>query len=119
VILAELEGAARAQTPFVLTVVAPMFLGRGVAFRLEAAALLALRQKLAARWAAWLGAQDRRPFRPHVTIQNKVAPATARALHGELAAGFRPFTVEGRGLLLWRYLGGPWREVAAVPFAAP
>lgn len=93
-----------------------MLLGRGVAFRLESPELAALRRGLAARWAAWLGAQDRQPPRPHVTVQNKVRPEAARALHAELAAGFRPFPVEGRGLLLWRYLGGPWEPVASVPF---
>ena len=94
-----------------------LFLGRGVAIRLEASELLALRGRLAAAWAPWLGAQDRQPFRPHVTIQNKVEAAAARELHAALSAGFVPFEVEARGFLLWRYLGGPWERVAEVPFA--
>jgi hypothetical protein len=93
-----------------------LFLGRGVAIRLEAPELPALRGRLAAAWAPWLGAQDRQPFRPHVTVQNKVAPAAARELHAALSSGFAPFPVEARGFLLWRYLGGPWERVAAVPF---
>jgi hypothetical protein len=45
-----------------------------------------------------------------------VAPAVARELYARLAAGFAPFAVEGRGFLLWRYLGGPWELVLEVPF---
>jgi len=29
-----------------------------------------------------------------------------------------PTFLDGRGLVLWRYLAGPWQEVAAVPFEA-
>ncbi len=93
------------------------FLGRGVAFTLRSPELARLRERLAAAWRPWLGAQDRQPFRPHVTVQNKVAPDAARALHAELSAGFAPFAAQGRGLLLWRYLGGPWEAELEAPFA--
>ena len=115
-ILAEVAAAAR-QAPLALRASGLLFLGRGVAFRLESPELSMVRGRLAAAWPPWLQAQDRQAFRPHVTIQNKVAPAVARALHAELSAGFAPFAVEGRGLLLWRYLGGPWQRLARVPFA--
>jgi hypothetical protein len=59
-------------------------------------------------WLPWLTAQDAQGFRPHVVIQNKVDPVEARALYERLAAGFRPYSIEATGLLLWRYLGGPW-----------
>jgi 2'-5' RNA ligase len=115
-VLAELAAQAAGQPPFAMRAVGVQFLGSGVAVRLEAPELLALRGRLAAAWAPWLGAQDRQPFRPHVTIQNKVSPAAARELHAALSAGFAPFPVEARGFLLWRYLGGPWKRVAEVPF---
>jgi hypothetical protein len=60
--------------------------------------------------------QDRQKHAPHVTVQNKVAPAVARALHERLLAEFVPYDVRARGLGLWRYLGGPWDPVAAFPF---
>jgi hypothetical protein len=51
-----------------------------------------------------------------VTVQNKVKPAEAKALHAELAATWGPVTGTGDGLLLWRYLGGPWELLERVPF---
>ena len=91
-------------------------LGRGVAVRIEAPGLAELRAALAVRWDSWLTPQDRQKLRPHVTVQNKVEPAVARALHAELAAGFEPFPVRIERLCLWRYLGGPWEALHAFPF---
>ena len=51
-----------------------------------------------------------------MTVQNKVDPAVARALHERLLAGVRADRVRARGLGLWRYLGGPWEPVAELPF---
>lgn len=117
-LLADLAAAARDRGPLPLRVSGLLLLGRGVAFRVESPELQELRARLAAAWSPWLGAQDRQPFRPHVTVQNKVAPADARALHAALSNGFAPFVAWGEGLLLWRYLGGPWQELARVPFGA-
>jgi len=85
------------------------FLGRGVAYELRAAELLALRGRLARGWQDWLTPQDAQGYRPHVTVQNKARPEDARALHDAMQAGFAPFSVRAEGLLLWHYLGGPWR----------
>ena len=92
------------------------FLGRGVAVEVESPELLALRRQLASAWSGWLGAQDRQGYRPHITIQNKVAPEQARELYATLTAGWEPFGAAGEGLLLWRYLGGPWQRVDAQRF---
>jgi 2'-5' RNA ligase len=91
-------------------------LGRGVAVTVECPALLGLREQLANAWQAWLGAQDRQPYRPHLTIQNKVTADEARQLHDELAATWQPLTGTGEGLLLWRYLGGPWEAAGEFAF---
>jgi 2'-5' RNA ligase len=91
-------------------------LGRGVALEIEGRALKSWRGALADGWRDWLTPQDRQGFRPHVTIQNKVEPIVARALHDELQAGFQPFEIIGEGALLWRYLGGPWALEAEVAF---
>ena len=112
-------GAIAAATPrFPVVVDGPMTLGRGVAWRLRSAALSGLRAALAAEWDGWLTPQDRQGYRPHVTIQNKVAPANAKALHMALSEGFQPYEVAADSLALWRYLGGPWRADGAFPFAA-
>ncbi|RBY85350.1 2'-5' RNA ligase family protein [Blastococcus sp. TF02A-26] len=108
--------AAADRPPFPVQVTGVRSLGRGVAYTLASAELAELRAGLAAAWAPWLTPQDRQRHAPHVTVQNKVDPAVARALHADLSAGFVPEVVPARGLGLWRYLGGPWEPVAEHPF---
>ena len=111
-----LRDLSRRQDPFSLTATGPVFMGRGVGYRLESPTLQGLRKHLADEWWPWLGAQDRRGFRPHVTVQNKVAPEQARALHRSLEETFAPFEVGAEGLTLWRYLGGPWEPMGSFGF---
>jgi 2'-5' RNA ligase len=86
-------------------------LARGVAVEVETPELIALRRRLASLWSGWLGAQDRQGYRPHITVQNKVAAEQARKLYAVLTADWQPFEAAGERLLLWRYLGGPWELV--------
>lgn len=86
-------------------------LGRGVAVEVEGPQLMLLRKKLATPWSNWLSAQDRQGFRPHITIQNKATSEQARRLYAALTTSWEPFGAAGEGLLLWRYLGGPWALV--------
>lgn len=115
-ILGSLGDAAAARAPFTVRVAGLMKLGRGTAFRIESKALLALRAGLATAFEGWLTRQDREKFRPHVTVQNKVAPHEAQALFDHLSRSFRPFDAWAEGLQLWRYEGGPWSPIAAVAF---
>lgn len=98
---------------------APFPLGRGVAFRLQAPGVAALRAGLAADWSDWLTPQDRQGWRPHVTVQNKVTPEQARATLQRLSRGFVPFTTEAASLVLWRYLEGPWEQLQTVELTDP
>jgi 2'-5' RNA ligase len=98
--------------PFDVRVTRVRFLGGGVAYDLEVDP--AVRAPLAARFA--LTRQDAQPWRPHVTVQNKVPAERARALHRELADAFVPWTARAEGLALWRYVGGPWEPLASYPF---
>lgn len=91
-------------------------LGAGVAYDLDADALSTQRRELARCWQPWLTRQDAGPFLPHVTVQNKVAAAQARALLADLTAVFTPYEVRATGLALWRYLGGPWEALASWDF---
>jgi 2'-5' RNA ligase superfamily len=116
-IAAVLEAEAAAVPSIGLRVAGLRFLGRGVAYSVESAPLAALRARLAARFAPWLDAQDRQGWRPHVTVQNKVAPEVARATLRALEAGFAPWAARSESLLLWRYLGGPWEAVGEFRFA--
>ena len=112
---ADLAGAAD-RPAFDVAVTGVRFLGRGVAYSLASSELAALRAGLVSSWQPWLTPQDQQKHAPHVTVQNKVAPPTARALHERLLAEFVPYDVGARGLGLWRYLGGPWEPVAEYPF---
>src|SRR3546814_3178318 len=60
-------------------------LGQGVAFRIDSPELLAIRARIADHFAGMLTAQDQGTPRLHITVQNKVAAAEARALLAELA----------------------------------
>lgn len=108
--------AASATFPVRVTQVFP--LGRGVACRLDADEAQTLHRRLQQRWRSELTRQDAQPFRPHVTVQNKVTPEVARATLDRLRAGFRPETVTAVGLELWRYDGGPWTLLRRWPFGS-
>lgn len=118
-IVETLAALMRTQAPPEVAVTGLRFTGRGVAYVLDSEALSAFRARLAERFEGLeegLTAQDRQGWRPHVTVQNKVAPGTARALHADLEADFTPFRFTAPGLLLWRYLGGPWARRATFSF---
>jgi 2'-5' RNA ligase len=102
---------------FTLSFSSLRFLGKGVAINIESFELVELRNQLATIWQDNLETQDKQPFKPHVTIQNKVSPEEARALLETLQQTWTPLTGKGTGLLLWRYLGGPWELLEAFPFS--
>lgn len=93
-----------------------MDLGGGTALRIEAPAMIALRAEIAAHFHGLLSAQDNQRPRLHVTIQNKVARAEARALQSALSATFRAETFAFAALSLHRYRGGPWEPAGRWPF---
>lgn len=103
--------------PFAVRFPGVRFLGRGVALEVEAPELRTLRGWLVHQWEPWLGAQDRQSYRPHVTVQNKVASAVARELHDHLSATWEPFAARAEGLTLWYYRGGPWELAGEYSFA--
>ena len=111
---AELARAADRDPPAAV-VGAPRLLGRGVALRIEAPAVLGWRTAAADRWREWLTPQDRGKKELHVTVQNKVDPEQARALQRDLA--LRPEeSTRVVALALWRYDGGPWLPVRRHPY---
>ena len=73
-------------------------LGRGVAYRIDSPALEDVRAHLADVWSGLLTPQDQAGWRPHVTIQNKVDPADARALLDRSKARFPPASARDRRL---------------------
>ncbi|MGI4741498.1 MAG: 2'-5' RNA ligase family protein [Janthinobacterium lividum] len=113
----DLRAATAAQPgPLALRVSGLKFMGRGVMYTLDNPTLPALHRRLQQQWQPWLSPQDGQGLRPHITVQNKVDPAVARALHTELSANFVPFDATGTGLALWAYRGGPWEQRQLFPF---
>jgi len=92
-----------------------MDLGGGVAFRIVSPELDRMREDLADSFRGLL-VQDAGGWRPHITIQNKVAVREARALLVRLRAAFQPRPLAMRGLALDRHAGGPWERIAVYPF---
>ena len=95
---------------------AVMDLGTGTALRIESAAMLDVRASIAERFHGLLTQQDQHAPRLHVTLQNKVPRAEAKALQAALAAEFRPHPFAFVGLALHRYKGGPWEPVGRWTF---
>ena len=101
------EGEVRARLAQIVRRPAPiamiaglMDLGGGVAFRIVSPDLDRIRAELADGLHGLLSAQDSGGWRPHVTVQNKVAPKAARALKDLLEQQFRtrPLSISGIGL---------------------
>jgi 2'-5' RNA ligase len=99
-----------------LQFVRPTLIGRGVAIAIARGELSDLHVRMIEALGHGLTRQDRRPFRPHVTIQDKVTREAARATFSEVANGFSPWAGAGIGLDVWRYLGGQWAPRLHLPF---
>lgn len=87
-------------------------LGRGVAYDVDSPALADIRDRLADHFAGLLMPQDQASWRPHITVQNKAEPKTAKALLTELQASFTPRPLQIVGLASWWYRGGPWEPLS-------
>lgn len=91
-------------------------LGRGVAYRVDSPELVAMRWRVAEWFASDLTAQDQADPRLHITVQNKVESAVAKALLAELRAEFQPHPLVITGFSIHYYRGGPWELMKDVPF---
>ena len=93
-----------------------MALGGGTAFAIESPALSAIHADLVERFHGVLTAQDGGRRKLHVTVQNKVSGAAAKALQAELACDFQPRNFAFAALELHRYRGGPWEAAGSWRF---
>ena len=98
------------------TIAGLMPLGGGTAFAIECEALVAIHADLVECLHGVLTAQDGGRRKLHITVQNKVSGAEAKALQSELARDFRPRSFVFAGLELHRYRGGPWEAAGVWPF---
>lgn len=116
-VLADCAEIARATAPFELTVTGPRSLGRGVALDVRSPELARLHADLRARWESCLTRQDAQPFKPHVTLQNKVSAEVAAETLTAVRADPGPVVAKAAGVRMWWYRGGPWEPVATELFA--
>lgn len=93
-----------------------MDLGRGTAFALDSPALVALHAEMAERLHGVIQQKDLRPLRPHITVQNKVSVAAARALQAGLAVDLPHSRFRFRGLGLSHWRDELWRLAQVYPF---
>lgn len=107
-IKADLQRWSEAIKPLPLNVTAVVSIGKGVAYKIECEELMRLHKAMQQEWRQWLTPQDGQRLWPHITVQNKVAPAVAKETLQNLQSSFEPFTAQGLGFALWRYAGGPW-----------
>lgn len=106
------EGGAALQFPKLIS------LGRGFAAEVICAPLVNIHKALQRKWWNDLTPQDRQGFRPHVTLQNKVSPVSAKSTLQQLAPNWRAdYTGTLLGLTLWVYQGssGTWSEPQYYP----
>jgi 2'-5' RNA ligase superfamily len=116
-IKARLAAMAREYSSPPATLSDVMMLGRGVAFRIDCPELLAMRDELAEGFTGLLTPQDQARPRLHITVQNKVEPPVAKALHAELSATFEPRPLSITGLSAYYYRGGPWEPIQSWSFS--
>lgn len=93
-----------------------MDLGRGTALAVDSPGMVALHGEMAERLHGLIQQKDARELRLHVTIQNKVAPAEARALRAALAPSLARRSFRFRGFGLYGWTGEIWRQVRLFPF---
>lgn len=93
-----------------------MMLGRGVAYRVESPEMVAIREELAEAFHGLLIPQDQGVPHLHITVQNKVEPKAAKALHLLLANEFEPRQIDISGLEAHYYRGGPWAKIGGWSF---
>jgi 2'-5' RNA ligase superfamily len=93
-----------------------VFLGFGVAFHVQSVGLDQLREQARARMGGEFSRQDSQPWKPHVTVQNKASAEAARELQRTLEQDFSARVGSVTGLLVWEYLGGPWKLAERIAF---
>ena len=115
-IVAEVKDAARHEAPMPARTTRLHFTGRGTAILIACPELRDFRARLAERWSDLLVPQDRQGWRPHVTVQNKVDAAEAKATYVRLEQEFTSGAFRIDGVTLWWYRGGPWEKLRDVRF---
>lgn len=115
-LLAELAGSqSRIPLDFESLITKQGFVG----IRVGSDALQACRSLLDLKFQALLRAQDKKIYRPHITITNLGSPTAAAQALVAMEQVFVPWSGECIGFELFHYRGGPWELAEAFHFDAP
>ncbi|WKA30413.1 2'-5' RNA ligase family protein [Bradyrhizobium roseum] len=114
---ARLDDCELPDGPVPILLSTPILLGSGVSIRIQSPELGRLRTAARQAMSGEFSKQDSQGWRPHVTIQNRVPAEAAKELYRTIENGFEESAGAVTGLLLWEYLGGPWRMARRLPFA--
>ena len=93
-----------------------MKLGGGTAIAIESPEMTDMHVEISKRMHGLLTDQDSRPLKLHITIQNKVDAAAARALQQQLGPQLRLTRFRFRGFGLYAWEGGLWRPIRSISF---
>ena len=115
-VVEQLRQTCGATPPLPMKLPSVRFMGRGVGLNVGCDQLLRVRAELARAFKPWLTPQDRAGYQPHITVQNKVDPPTARRLYEDLRQSWTPLAGEAVGLHLWWYRDGPWEAAGTFAF---
>jgi hypothetical protein len=108
---------AKTTTAFPLNFAQIIRLSNGFAVKVESQSNVeSLHQQLSASYSQWLTPQDKQKYVPHVTLMNKAPRYEAAIAYAEFSHQWRPWTGVATGILIWEYLGGPWKSVVTIPF---
>lgn len=103
--------AATASPPPKARIAGLVDLDTGTALRVDSPAIEEIRDTLADAFHGLLMPQDQATWRPHITVQNKVARRDAAALQRRLGAILEPRPLAISALAVWRYDDGSWQAV--------
>jgi len=114
-ITTDIHELVASQPPFPIKATKPFQLGHGVAIHVHAPEAGEIHERLREKWAGFLSKQDQ-SFRAHYTVQNKVEKDVAERTLQEVRGTFRGEEGVVRGLVLYRYDRGFWRDKGEFEF---
>ncbi|WP_313442817.1 2'-5' RNA ligase family protein [Novosphingobium sp.] len=114
--LLQILGELARQRPPQARIAGLMKLDNGTAIALESPGMVDLHGEIAERMHGLLTDQDSRPLRLHITVQNKVERAAARALQAELGPQLNSVGFRFRGFGLHAWEDGLWRPIRSISF---
>lgn len=88
----------------------------GLAYGLSNETLQSLHANLQQNAVLKLATKDRKLWKPHITIQNKVTAYKATLLYKELSKTFNPFTFTVQGFSCYVYIRRQWQQPFTIPF---